>query len=168
MGRIAVVLAVVVICADAQMGGMPGMKKKQHKPIKEDLKHISCDVCRLAAKEMHAQQNSLRLSGGKLKGEEELEPIIENICNPKEKEGAWVASYDLSHDAAAKTIVLTDQEGVGHCKRECQTIAKSCANLMEDLDVDELQVALWKGVDAEKLSAKLCTKWSSACKKKVR
>jgi hypothetical protein len=158
------IMAVVLTWASGQMG-MPGMKKKKHLPIKADLKHIKCGVCRLVANEMYEQQNAMRLSTGKLKGEEQVEPIIEKICMPTENEGSWVASYDLSHDAATKTIVLTDQGGTGHCKRECQTIAKSCGDLMEDMDIDDLQVALWKGIDAEKLSAKLCTKWSSACNK---
>ena len=155
-----------ITLANGQMG-MPGMKKKDHKPIKADLKHVKCGVCKAAAREMHEQQKALRLSNGKIKGgEEAVMPIVENICNPKEKEGQWTARFDLSFDKAAETIALLDQGGIGHCKRECQTIAKSCADLIEDLDVDDLQVALWKGISADKLSSKLCTKWSSACKKK--
>ena len=81
--------------------------------------------------------------------------LLENVCNPEESAGAWVASVDIV--TQGEGVGLQRQGGIGFCKRECQTVAKSCNQLFEDLDLDELQVALWKGgTTAEKLQHSLC------------
>jgi hypothetical protein len=120
--------------------GMPGMKKKKYEAIKADLKPIKCAVCELAAHQMYEQQIAKRLLNGKLKGEEEVEQIVENICDPKKEEGKWVASVDLTYDAKLEEVLVVGKGGVGQCKRECQTVAKACSLLMDDIDVDDLQV----------------------------
>ena len=44
-------------------------------------------------------------------------------------------------------ILLRNRLKYALTKRECQTIARSCREVMEDIDVDDLQVALWKGTE---------------------
>jgi len=58
------------------------------------------------------------------------------------------------------------QTTAGQCKRECQTVAKGCVQLIEDLDdTDTLQVQLWRGVQLDQLETKLCSEWTNACTK---
>jgi len=74
-----------------------------------------------------------------------------------------------SHFQTQQTHLHKCFQGVlGHCKRECETVAKSCRDLIEDIDVDDLQVALWRDVKEGQLRNQLCTKWSSACRKSNR
>eukprot|EP00656_Telonema_subtile_P020077 TRINITY_DN21248_c0_g1_i1.p1 TRINITY_DN21248_c0_g1~~TRINITY_DN21248_c0_g1_i1.p1 ORF type:complete len:243 (+),score=64.66 TRINITY_DN21248_c0_g1_i1:87-815(+) len=160
--------------ADAQFPGMGGDKKSD--PIKADLPYIECAVCEALVGSLHDQVQQLPpatqpkskvASRGKApKGkvnEADVSDVLEKVCNPKEKQGHWMASYDLVSENGS--VELVPQEARGQCKRECETIAQSCTDLFEKVDdnLDDLQVALWKGLAAEEIKERLCREWSEVC-----
>eukprot|EP00658_Telonema_sp_P-2_P010310 TRINITY_DN13887_c0_g1_i3.p1 TRINITY_DN13887_c0_g1~~TRINITY_DN13887_c0_g1_i3.p1 ORF type:complete len:254 (-),score=61.72 TRINITY_DN13887_c0_g1_i3:256-1017(-) len=171
-------LLVLLIGADAQMG-LGGAKKPKPKVIKADLAFIQCDVCEALADSLHQQVSKLPPApppqgrvGSRSKAqksrlsEADVAEILEEACAPKSKAGQWVASHDIvTRDGRT---VLDRQGGPGHCKRECQTIARSCEELVESVDPDDLQVALWREVDLPTLRESLCREWSGVCPQKKR
>ena len=146
---------------------MDRVQKKKYKPIKADLKPIRCAVCELAATNAFKQQIQKRVDK-KMWGEEDVEIIVENLCDANKDQGSWITSIDLSFDEAQKKLSVVAKDSIGHCKRECQTVAKACVDLMDSIDVDDLQVALWKNLSEDRLKTRLCTEWSSSCKNKNR
>ena len=56
------------------------------------------------------------------------------MCDPEETDGAWVSNYDIMEKNGK--LVLEDHGVDGHCKVECQTIAKACDNLLGEHDTD--------------------------------
>ena len=59
---------------------------------------------------------------------------LEKMCDPEETDGAWVSNYDITEKNGK--LVLEDHGVDGHCKVECQTIAKACDNLLGEHDTD--------------------------------
>jgi len=167
----ALCFCLLLVAAAAQMDGM---KKKEYKPFKTALPHIRCGVCKELVASLHTQVAALPehqpkgkvASRGKLKGrisEADVEEVIAHVCDPKEESGRWTSSIDIVSDHPH--VVL--QPTAGQCKRECQTVVKSCERLIDDLDdTDTLQVQLWKGITLSQLESKLCTEWTNACTKK--
>merc|ERR1711935_448119 len=168
-----VICLLLVLVATAQMG-MP--KKPKSRPIASDLPHISCAVCEALASSLHNQVSAMpapdavkgRVSsrGKASKGivnEADVSNLLEHACNPKEKAGRWTSSFDLVSEDG--TVKLEPQVSPGHCKRECETVAQSCTDLLEKIEdnLDDLQVALWKGKSRRELTKRLCEEWGEVC-----
>jgi len=84
--------------------------------------------------------------------------------------GAWNPRFAAAV-APAKGEFLIIQEHPqpgGHCEEECMTAAASCVALLEEeLDVDDLAVAAWRGETRnEALARTACLDWTNRCRKK--
>ncbi len=185
MIRVLLVL-VIVYTAAAQFGGG---NKKTYTAERRDLPYISCEVCSAVVKTLHEQVAYNRglygpkSSKGKKMPEEVVSDILDNVCEAEKEGGEWIRYYDIvstpvdGKDTKRK-LALEGNESPGKCKRECQTIKKSCENLLEEEieDRDDLQALLYvdkkfakfsgdKG--AEDLVEHVCKKMVSRCKKSV-
>lgn len=169
------VLCLLFAVAEAMFGA-----QKPANPIKADLPYIECAVCQelAAALVKHVEemppppQPAGRVgSRGKVpKGkvsEADVSDLLENVCNPKEKQGRWLSTFDLVSKNGL--VELETQSGPGKCNRECQTIAQSCTDLFGKIEdsVDDLQVALWKGRGKEEITETLCGELSEVCPRKT-
>ena len=185
MIRLLLVLVIVYVTT-AQFGGG---NKKTYTAERRDLPYISCEVCSAVVKTLHEQVSYNRglygpkSSKGKKMPEEVVSDILDNVCEAEKEGGEWIRYYDIvstpvdGKDTKRK-LTLEGQEGPGKCKKECQTIKKSCENLLEEEieDRDDLQALLYvdkkfakfdseKG--AEDLVEHVCKKMVSRCKKNV-
>jgi len=179
---IALLAALSVHLCDAQMEGMP--RKPKPMPMDSDIKYIKCQTCELmaakaltlvkdaaAAEKPKPQQKRRFESSSSLGGlEASVEDIVTNICNSESSEGTWLSEYDIvKRDRALKLESQVDGDVVGgKCRRECRTIEKACAGILEAVD-DELADLLLAAAKAKKsagmLKQRVCTKMAGVCKK---
>jgi len=142
-------------CA-AQMGGMPKKEKILHN--KADLKYIGCAVCEEVAKTVHRTVSDMRKAlpeGRKLKEIDIIEKL-ESVCHPEEEAGQWTSHFDLvSEDGLLK---LKDMGARGKCKAECQTIARSCDNILGEHDTDVAEALYKRGWEAQPPERQQATK----------
>lgn len=152
--------------------------------VPSDVKYIKCEVCEAAVSEAHGQFDAMK-SG--VPSEEAATQIVEQLCKVNAAEGSWMRKFDLversdeatpsdsgnsgggggsiSGGGGGRRLALVKMEEEGPCGVECATVALACAAAVEEME-NELSEALYaRAVDASKLRAKACTKWSSACKK---
>lgn len=114
---------------------------------------------------MAEQRAEQKKAKGKVE-QAEVERILENVCNPRTKEGKWVAKLDIVN--RDRKLELVPQETVGKCQRECETVAHGCTELLEKAEkVDksnELSVILWQGTHNKvQLMQALCKQWTGVC-----
>jgi hypothetical protein len=170
-----------LLAVQGQMGG-----KKKVLPERRDLPYIACDVCAGAVMNLHKQVTEARAEygpkspKGKKMPEEVVSDILDGICRPTEDSGNWIRHLDIVSQAAdsqdkKRKLILSPQESSGKCKVECETISKSCYDLMEEEidDRDDLQAILYvdkkfskyagEGGDA-KLVDHVCKKMVGRCK----
>ena len=96
--------------------------------------------------------------------EDKVIDLVEKSCNPEKDEGSWISKIDLKEKNGE--LHLLEQENVGKCKRECQTISKACEESVAEVDTD-LAELLWKDkLSLSKLINEVCYSMSSACKGK--
>lgn len=142
--------------------------------IKEDLKHIKCDVCKTVANTLWNSISEMvkDLPPGKKHVEEiEIIEVLDTVCNPENSTvGDWMRRLDITvrEDGNTKHVVVVEPGGKAKCGAECATMAKSCNTLLEDdLDSqDDVLAALYKRkMTLDKFEESMCKKWSSRCKK---
>eukprot|EP00899_Mesostigma_viride_P002741 jgi/Mesvir1/12468/Mv00619-RA.1 len=146
-----------------------GMGKKQ-KPIipavKSDIKYIKCQVCEETAKRISRavkKERDARLP--KKLTELEIIEMIEKTCEPEKTEGAWIKHMDLVTEGTS--VKLHEHENPGKCRSECQTVARTCKEVLGDHDTD-LAELLFKGeMQRAQLTRHLCNELSGACTGKV-
>ena len=177
-------LALATISVKSQMG--MGGGKKTYSPEKRDLPYIGCDVCGGVVVNLLKQVTQVRSEygpkseKGKKMPEEAVSDILDGICKPNEDGGEWIRYLDIVSQPAdgqdkKRKLVLTPHENPGKCKKECETISKSCYDLMEEDidDRDELQALLFvdkkfsefSGEDGDmKLVDRVCKKMTGRCK----
>lgn len=124
--------------------------------------------------------------------EDEVQEILGDVCHRKKKVGAWLWRTDLVEHTAKSTkhnqsfvyrpitksekknggsylLIEHHPDYYGVWDREKATVQRSCERLFEDMDVDELSVALWKGeLDEAALVSLTCEELSNSCGKKNR
>jgi len=141
------------------------------RPFNKDVPYVSCEVCKRAVAEVYriVEESRKVAPYGKL-GEEEMMEVTENICNPETDEGTWIQMEDLSQSKAGMSIKLITQDMIGECRRECRTIEKACGNVFDEYRED-LAELLYKSqktpMSLEKISSRVCTKWSKVCPAKT-
>lgn len=147
-------------------------------PLKSDLKHIYCGVCRKMVDQAYAHATDIldkRFSHSKKRkrevvdfdGEGALQTYTETMCNPLKKEGEWVSKIDLVQEGDA--LLLASQPAAGKCRRECRTVEAACNEVLDRADTDFTEI-LYKGVqdnsELEKVQRYICNRAASVCKKK--
>jgi len=174
---IKIILLIVIILVfyknvNGQFGGGGGSKTKKGIVRKEDLPLIGCDVCEYVIKSAYnsIQEKRSLLSSKKKLEEIEVENVIEGICKPDNEYGSWIRKIDIVPIKEKGNTYLKLQEpgGVSKCKNECETIAKSCKNLIdEEIDVDNLSGLLFKDKIAVDVAIEKVCKKLKRCKKRL-
>jgi len=169
----AVVSLLLLIVAD-------GTNVKKRAPVPKpkvltpDLPFIKCDVCEALAFNLLEQARELspappaqgKISSKKKRivsriSEGDVGDILENVCAEDTKQGKWLNTYDIV--TYQGSIGLRPMGGEGKCKRECQTVVQSCHDILDSIDLNDLQVAVWKETARDKLTRELCDDWSDSC-----
>lgn len=123
-------------------------KPKLGQVVKEDLPHISCDVCETSTSELCETVQSVRSLSPKGKlSEVDIVVLIEAICDPLSPTGEWIRKIDIIESTLKdkQLLALIEPGGKAKCGNECATLAKSCRNLFhEEIDADDLSALLWK------------------------
>jgi hypothetical protein len=173
---VVVVLATVLLALTVPVAeGATGFGKKK-KPIqeihREDLPHIGCSVCKNAVTEVFKIVNERREKAPYKKlDENHIVEVLDNICDPEGTEGSWIRYYDIVEEKenGRRYLELETPGGMGKCKKECHTIARSCYDLFEEeIDRDDLSPVLWRNTikTAGELQDKVCKKMSQRCSDK--
>lgn len=137
-------------------------KPKLGQVIKEDLLHISCDVCENGTNELYRAVQGARSLQPKGKLDEvDIVVLIESLCDPKSLTGEWIRKIDIVESLIKekKFLSLIEPGGMMKCGNECATIASSCSKLFqEEIDADDLSALLWKNkITADELKVSLFT-----------
>ena len=156
-------------------------KKKEYKPVKDELPHIACDVCRRAVSNLVDAVDDMRDHAPYKKIDEmQIAEIIDDICNPEEEIGYWIRKLDIVSVQKKGDTFLNMEEpggiflniyrlilesphimcrtwiGISKCETECKTISASCVDLFEEeIDRDDLSALLWKNKN-NKAQIKVC------------
>ena len=186
MSRFAILLATT---ASAQFGMDQMPKKAKPAPLDKDVKYIKCQTCEIAAGKALAQVKALLADkapptekkrrfdhSSDLGGiEASVEDVVTSLCDSESKEGSWMADYDIVKRGSA--LKLENQVGTttadgdavagGHCRRECKTIEKACAGVVDGIDdfAEYLLEAAREGKSTGTVAQRVCTKMAGACKK---
>lgn len=115
----------------------------------KDLPAISCDVCKIAVEVMYNKAAQLRSSAPfNTIDEMEIEnKVVDDICNyDKNKNGEWIRQCDVYEktENGQKYLGVKRNNGMQKCDAECVTIAKSCRDLISDVEYDKLGEALFQ------------------------
>lgn len=154
------------------VNGQYGKKSKKGIVRQSDLPLIGCDVCEYVIKSAFDYIRSKRstLAPKKKLEEIEVENVIEDICKPDSEYGSWIRKIDIvpSKEKGNTYLKLEEPGGVSKCKNECETIAKSCKNLIdEEIDVDNLSGLLFKdAISVDAAIEKVCKKLKR-CKRRL-
>jgi hypothetical protein len=178
------VAALLAAATTAQMPGMDQMPKKpKPSPLTKDVKFIKCQTCEIATAKALEQVKALLAAkapptekkrrfdhSSDLGGiEASVEDVVSALCNSEAKEGSWMADYDIVKRGSA--LKLENQVGGdvagGHCRRECRTIEKACADVVDSVDElgEYLLEAAREGKSTGTVAQRVCTKMAGVCKK---
>jgi len=137
--------------------------RKQKPVLYTDVPFIECQVCQAAVHAAWDQAEALRVRRGTVH-EDELTDITESLCDPETDAGEWASRYDLV--AQDGSLLVAKQPGLGHCKKECETVAYACRQHLQEVQT-ELAEALYlrRIATAPKLASKVCRQWTQACRK---
>jgi len=123
-------------------------KKDKPQAVKAELPHIGCEVCERLSTQIYDGLVELKSNTKKRRiSESAIEDMLEGMCLPEQKSGYWIRKLDIIEGKEGKNIFISLAEpgGMTKCKNECATIAKSCANLLqEELDIDDLLFFIWE------------------------
>lgn len=172
---LSILLLLIFICqcySQMGMGGPGGGSAKKGVVNKKDLPLISCEACeyvvRNAYDEVAKKRSELTLK--KKLEEMEVENVIEGICKPDGPYGSWIRTIDIVpvKEKGNTYLKLSQPGGSSKCKNECETIAKSCKNLLdEEIDIDNLSSLLFRGVvEKQQAVEKICHKLKR-CKRRL-
>jgi len=148
-----------------QAMGMGGDGPKPFAPNSKWIKYIQCEVCKETTKQMWRQSIKKKKSQNGKIGEEELLDLTESICDPFSEEGEWISYFDLVRKD--DKLKMVDKKEPGRCRRECETIAKSCSVIMRENDITFSEQIYMGNVKRAALEKKVCYKGSKKfCGKK--
>jgi hypothetical protein len=165
---------------DSKTGDHGIPKAPKAPPLEDDIKYVRCDVCKsMALNALEVSRSMVKTGGGFSSAstylgdaEERIDDLMGTICDADSGIGGWLKNFDIVKDGPK--LRLKDQGTPGHCRRECRTLEKACADIIEDID-SELPTELIrtakdgvvaKGTEEEsKWSTKVCTKISTVCRK---
>jgi len=169
--QIAACLCSLLFALVVALGSAQHEESGSYPTMRGDLKYIRCNVCNEAAGALQSQvaalpkqKKSKSSKGPGNPSEEAVAHIIEGICSAQDSSGKWILNMDVVESGDG--LALAKHSVQGQCRSECRTIATSCFEVFEKVDMDDLQVALWKGITKEALTKKVCNEWTSVCKKK--
>lgn len=143
-------LCPVIACIALWSLTVYGGKLPRSTYAKDELPHVSCQVCEKAAYALHDQLVLLKNEADKKKvriSETKIEEVLENLCDPQESVGQWIRRLDITEVKEDKKSVLwlTEPGGVSKCAKECATIAKSCELMFTDeVELDEVLFYIWE------------------------
>jgi hypothetical protein len=121
--RLLVSLLSALACSPSAAQFPPGMleampKKAKPAPLDSDVPFIKCGTCRILAE--HAYEKTVALLGAqkptsakkrKLESksnlgglEEDVETMIQNVCNSEDPEGSWMREYDIVKTGSSLTL----------------------------------------------------------------
>mmetsp|Transcript_22299 Transcript_22299/g.29162 ORF Transcript_22299/g.29162 Transcript_22299/m.29162 type:complete len:271 (+) Transcript_22299:19-831(+) len=147
-----------------QNGEMDRFSRKP-RPMHSDVQYLLCPVCKMAVEEVWKQTEAARAVApyGKV-GEDDLIDMATHICDADSDEGDWIPMYDITQEGKGSSIKIERQEYMGECRRECRTIASTCAKVFDEYRED-IAEALYKKEPKtlEKLTSRVCTKWAKVC-----
>uniref|UniRef100_A0A7S0RYT4 Saposin B-type domain-containing protein n=1 Tax=Chlamydomonas leiostraca TaxID=1034604 RepID=A0A7S0RYT4_9CHLO len=168
------VLAVVAGVANGNLDmdkiGMPhGKKMGEHKAParKADIPLIKCQVCEMYVKQAIKATKELRaaVKPGQKFQEADIIDRLEKICDPDKDAGEWINMIDLQEDGDKLKVV--DMGQVGACETECRTVARTCMDLSESLDLSDLSEMLYKDKKRATINNYVCYDESGFCSKKA-
>jgi len=161
--------------------GSPMGRKNQEpmaEPIKSDLRHIYCGVCRKMVEVAHGK--AVELLGKRFRyqkkrqretvefdGEAAIQDYTETMCNPLKPEGEWVGRIDLVQEG--EKLLLATQPVAGRCLRECRTVEAACNEVLDRADTDFTEVlytSVQAGSELEQAQRYICHRAAGVCKKK--
>eukprot|EP00667_Euglena_gracilis_P019400 EG_transcript_20784 len=154
-------LLAVALCLVLGLAGVAGKKEKV--VLYDEVPYIECAVCREAVQAAWAGAEKLRQEKGKAR-EDDLNDLTESLCDPETDHGEWLSGYDVvQKDRELQVVKRAD---VGHCKKECNTVAYACLKHIQEVQGDLAEALyLQKPKTAAKLASQVCQKWTKACKK---
>lgn len=153
-------------------------QEPQSEPIKSDLKHIYCGVCRKMVEVAHDKAHQLlearfrhqkkrKREVTEFDGEAAVQEFTEKMCNPLKPEGEWVARIDLVQEG--EKLLLATQPAAGKCKRECRTVEAACNEVLDRAD-NEFTEILYRSVqekaELDEVQRYICNRAAGVCKKK--
>eukprot|EP01004_Peranema_trichophorum_P007792 NODE_6566_length_870_cov_60.599732_g5970_i0.p1 GENE.NODE_6566_length_870_cov_60.599732_g5970_i0~~NODE_6566_length_870_cov_60.599732_g5970_i0.p1 ORF type:complete len:236 (+),score=53.09 NODE_6566_length_870_cov_60.599732_g5970_i0:55-762(+) len=159
------VLFCMILSISAFGKGMGVKADPRAEPLKKEIPIIAYDVCLRAVESSFLQSNEIRKTSVKLH-EDQLADMVENLCEPSEKEGKWIRALEivLSDETETKSrqkeLLVVEHKGeYGKCGRECETIAAACRKSLDN-DLLDLSEALYKQKPSAlaKLQSKFCKK----------
>lgn len=147
--------------------------KKLLTPGQKDVKHIGCDVCNLMVGELYETAVEARKIAPYNKiSEEDIQDMIEGMCKTDQKGGEWIRTQDIISKRSEKGefLELATPGGMSKCGEECNTIAASCSQLLdEEIDADDLSALIYKNkLTRKELKSKVCRAWSGRCSSKAK
>ena len=165
------------------LGHLQMPKKPKPAPQNKDIPYIKCQTCELMAARALDQVKQL-VAGTAPKTEKKrrfdhssdlggieasVEDLVGSVCDSESKEGAWMAEYDIVKRGAALKLEnqVSGETAGGHCRRECRTIEKACAGVVDSIDelAEYLLSAAREGKSAGTVAQRVCTKMAGVCKK---
>ena len=129
--------------------------------------------------------------------EEDVNEVLNGICHRRKKNGEWIWRTDLvevsseskpkgktfykgltkaERKSGKNYLLVALEDGPGKWDHESASVARACQTTLDDMDMEELAVAMWKGpehaddggVGSAKELVKLgCKELSNACKGKA-
>ena len=157
-------------------------KKPKPAPLDGDIPYIRCGTCEVAIGHAYsevqrfmkertpaAQKKRRFESSANLGGlEENTETLLASMCNydAEDKQGRWLREFDILKEGSALKLKKMPP---GKCRRECRTIEKVCASLLDSLSDSDLGEFLieqaGEQTSSKEVSQHVCTKMARVCKK---
>lgn len=151
---------------DAMMDmGLDGAGPERAKPNKKWKPYMKCETCKEVVKQLLRQSSKLREEiKPKILGEERILNLTETVCDPLDDAGIWTNHIDVVKEKGE--IVFKDMKQFGKCKRECETIADICDDIMREFDM-EISALIYKNTHKRaKLQQLVCFDGGFCSKKK--
>ena len=130
------------LCQDAiEIDSRNGITKgiRRSSPHSSWTKYIHCETCKYASDKLFYMYESFK--SGPDWGEDTLIDILHDICNPFSNIGLWITTIDLYCDIE-RYLTFDQNDKFGMCYRECETIAKSCQEVISDY-AEEIAEWIW-------------------------
>lgn len=122
-------------------------KKVRSQAFDQDLPYIYCEVCeKMAAvawtriervytewreSPVYAQQSRKGVPKMPHETQMKIEEIVDSVCDADAKDNDWIKRLDIQQNPKTKQLYLRRQPEPGKCRRECRTIEKACADVLE-------------------------------------
>eukprot|EP00457_Paulinella_chromatophora_P016632 gb/GEZN01017482.1/.p1 GENE.gb/GEZN01017482.1/~~gb/GEZN01017482.1/.p1 ORF type:complete len:230 (-),score=52.46 gb/GEZN01017482.1/:108-764(-) len=135
--------------------------------VKAHVKHLLCPVCEEATDQLlkHVQTMTEDVATRRDKWEAAVLDYMDNLCSPSQPQGKWLTKFDVVLDKETGKISLADQMIDGACNQECNTMARACNQVFDEIALEILEtLSEGKLTTKSKLQNKICRKINGACK----